>query len=248
MDKSIGSLEDMYNATDKSWYINRYKLLDSDHYQPFWISGSISYDFVEESRRQKQIKENQRRVQNGESLIPDNDLRKAWYGPLISSGMILGDYVLSGGLNYNVYSKTYEYLTFGLGFPQMGPLTIGLVHHIEKTAVYNAETEEQTYSLTKVSSLNIDAGWTDELSSKIKISQKKVEGSATDRYESKIGLQYLDGSGCWGLTFLRSKSFVQNEEDADYVMQLNIIFMGNTRPVDFSTVVEKELPRSDSRE
>ena len=66
--------------------------------------------------------------------------------------------------------------------------------------------------------------------------QKTIDGGIQPLYGTHIS--YVDPSGCWGLRFVREKDLNTDQQDANYILQLTMIFMGNSQSLDISTAFD----------
>lgn len=64
-----------------------------------------------------------------------------------------------------------------------------------------------------------------------------------EQYQTLFGLTYISPSECWKLSFQRQKRYVKTEREADYLLQLSILFLGRERPTpNVSPGLVRELP------
>ncbi len=266
-DQPVKRPEDMYSeqgSGEVKWYVPRYASVDQNRVEPLWFSASISYDYQQEKLRRQQLEKNEeieRQAQASadpataeavrQKKIGYYDLPESWQGPFATLGMNYKGFSLSSGLIYNLYERTSTSLSFALGLPPFYSSQLGLGYVLEKTPELNTSTNTFLFRRTKTTTLGFTTRLLPYITLGANLIRKQVDdqkgqvlASAADQkvqYGTSYQLAYDDLSGCWGLQFLREKDLNQNEEDANYILQLAVIFLGNRRSGDISPAFEKEF-------
>jgi hypothetical protein len=130
---------------------------------------------------------------------------------------------------YNVYQRTAVKAAGSLGLPTFAKTDASL--SIEKSKDLAGDGISFVTVLTRTYSLatslippvvlNISMAHTE-----------RSDGGHPDfdqDWKEAEGVAYQSSSGCWGLTFLRQKDYGRDERDADYILQLTVIFLGQSR-------------------
>ncbi len=73
LDRPVGGDADLYDETNNRWLVDRYVLTDSDYTTPLTLKGEVTYDFLDQERREEDLAHN-REV---EALLPPFDARIA---------------------------------------------------------------------------------------------------------------------------------------------------------------------------
>jgi lipopolysaccharide export system protein LptA len=259
LDRQVSGYNEMFSenpeTSDVMWHINRYQLTDADHYEPINLSASLTFDLEQEKRRQDQIEQNQKLEAQAEQvsgeraeqlrsqIVPYPNLPESWFGPYLNLGLNWGGYRLNSRLVYNVYKKASTSVIFDLDLPPFYGTSVGFGYVFEKSPGLDPDTNDLIFRRTRTQSLGLSTNLIPMVSTGINLVQKEVEGQDRRQYGTSINLAYTDPSGCWGVRFVREKDLNQNEENANYILQLSIIFLGNRRSGDLSPALEREIPR-----
>ena len=148
------------------------------------------------------------------------------------------------GSVYNIYrhapttesvyltSKTYALTTATLGY----------------TLTKSYQSNNSTFQRTDINSLSIDSRIIPHFTSFLRVSRQLIGSQPSDyttTYRTAIGVKYASPSACWGLQFAREKDYSVLESQANYVLRLSVIFMGQERPLpDMSSGVVQQAGSS----
>ena len=239
--------QEAYLATplmqEPTWHINRYRLIDENRIVPLSLSAGISYDFEQEKRRREQIKRNEQLTAEGRSdeVVSYFNLPRPWSGPHVNAQINVGQYSLNVSLDYNLYERTSRNIDFSLGIPGFYETSLALTYSLGKNAEYNAEEDSLLFRKTGTAQARVSSALIPYIHTDLLLIQKTVEGQPKPSYETQFGISYMSDSDCWGLRFLRSKPLNVEEKDANYLVQLTIIFLGQSRSLDVFTPLVREL-------
>ena len=227
------------------WHINRYRLLDQNPIEPITFSASITYDHEQEKRRKATIERNREieSEQGGDSpdIVPYVNLPEPWTGPTMSLGLTWGGYVFRAAVDYHMYLRTSRSMDLSLSLPRFLETSLTLGYNLQKAPQYIQETDTLVFRNTRTRSLSLSSSLIPYVDTDIQLMRVSVEGEPKDQYETQYGLTYMSHSGCWGLRFLRSKLLNEDERDARYLVQLTIVFLGQSRQQDVSASLVREL-------
>lgn len=274
-DQLVQKPSDMYKeeaSGQVKWYVPRYASVDSNRTEPVWFNASISYDYQQEKLRRKTLERNDEiELQAQASADPATaeslrqrkvdyfDLPEPWQGPFATLGLNYRGLSLTSALTYNIYERTSSSLSFALGLPPFYSSQLGLGYVLEKTPELNTNTNTFLFKRTKTVTMGLTTRLIPYVTLGANLIRKQVEdqkgqvpvpGSAEAQrvqYGTSYQIAYDDLSGCWGIQFLREKDLNQNEEDANYILQLAVIFLGNRRAGDVSPSLEREFGVNRSR-
>lgn len=242
------------------WYIPRYRTVDSGLIEPLWLTSTISYDSEQEALRQEQLELNRLyELEAQQSTDPAaaaavrakktvyTELAEPWIGPFTSIGVVWKGFSLSSAINYNLYERTSSSLSFALGLPAFYENSLGLGYVLEKSPELVPGTSSLLYRRTKT----LNTGWTTTLIPRITLAAnyitKQVE-SDKPQYGTSYRVSYNDPSNCWSLQLAREKDLNQEEKQANYIVQLAIIFLGKQLGGDLSPAIERDLGLKTSEE
>ncbi|MBF0441742.1 MAG: LPS-assembly protein LptD [Oligoflexales bacterium] len=246
MDLPVSSHKDMFDPNNESnWYINRYLLKTDKEQEPVNFNASMSFDFLLEDIRRKQIRKNKELEAaggpNAPGIVPYYNLTESWSGPSADLTLNWKGYSLTNHVIYNTYKKLATEVGFNLGLPAFFATSLSLAYTLNKATSYDAATDTMSVSQTTTRSVVISSALSQQVGTTISYLRKGVENQE-EQYETRVGLEYYPKSGCWGLRFLRSKDLNQDEKYAQYVVQLAVIFLGQNRPLDVSPQLQKIAP------
>lgn len=230
MDRPVRGANDIFSADQSKWFTNRYQLLDTDYLEPLAFGASISYDRLKEVRRTK------------EGRNRDN---RPWSEMDSSLGLSVSEWSLNAMSKYNIYDKSQSKFSASLMPPSFWKSNLSAGYTIERVP-YTKVSGSLGFIDTKEKSLTFVTSLTDPITSSWSYSQKEKDNElpAFD-YRQKLSLVYGSASGCWGIGFSREKGYGVDEAGASYLLQLNVTFMGQARPLpNMSSPIERELKKS----
>jgi hypothetical protein len=91
-----------------------------------------------------------------------------------------------------------------------------------------------SFQRTSLNTLAIDTGIVPNFTAFVRVGKQKIDGRPSDyttTFRTAVGSKYLSPSSCWGLQFAREKDYSVLESQANYVLRLSVIFMGQERPL-----------------
>ena len=252
VDRSIHSVDEMYTVSEDdpnkvSWHVNRYKLIKTNVKKPLFFNLSFAYDFELEKQRAKQIDKNEEIDAQAETLTGDQkdallatrvafqNLPKAWIGPTFALGGNAYGLSLSANIDYDVYLERARTLTFNLVLPEIIKTNMNFRYTIENSPESAVNGYDLNYRRTNTAYANISTTIIPRFVTSLNLVQKTIDGGIQPLYGTSFHVSYVDPSGCWGLRFVREKDLNTDQEDANYLVQVTIIFMGNAQSLDIST-------------
>ncbi len=257
-DQPAGSVNDLYRERPDGgvdWLVNRYRSSDVNASEPVNFSISMSFDNQQEKLRQEQIKIN-KELDRELATITDPtsaaaaDLRRqrvgyyslpeSWLGPYSTLGVNWRGFSLTTSSTYNIYRNSNTSLSFSLGLPAVASTSLGMSYVLEKNAELDPASDNLLLKKIKTSNAGISTGLVPYVSIGMNLIRKQVEEQRI-QYGTSFQIAYDSLSGCWGLRFVREKDLNQNEENANYIVQLAVIFLGNRRSSDVSPGLKREL-------
>ena len=163
------------------------------------------------------------------------NLPKAWIGPNFSLGANAYGVSLTSTINYDVYLRRARTLIFDLKLPQMIKTNMNFRYTIENSPESAVNGYDLNYRRTNTAFANIFYNINSKICHFFNLVQKTIDGGIQPLYGTSFHISYVDPSGCWGLRFVREKDLNTDQQDANYILQLTMIFMGNSQSLDIST-------------
>jgi hypothetical protein len=261
-DRPVREIGEMFRENENGqtdWFINRYQQKETNRREPVNFSASVSYDHQQEILRQQQIERNAELEAQAEATgdpaagasiraqkVNYVNLPESWLGPYASLGLNWLGFTLNSQVVYNMYKKTATSLSYDLGLPSVYATNLGFRYVLEKSPELDAKTDTLLFKRTRTSTLGLSTSLIPSIYVGANLIRKQVE-AAKIQYGTSYQIAYEDMSGCWGLRFVREKDLNRDEKDANYILQLAVIFLGNRRGGDISPGIERDLGLDPSR-
>jgi hypothetical protein len=235
------------------WLINRYLVSDVNASEPVNFSISMSFDYQQEKLRQEQIKRNEELEQQAVSVndpaqaasiragkVNYYNLPESWLGPYSSLMINWRGVTLTTTSTYNIYKNASTSLSYGLGLPTVFSTTLAANYVLEKNAELDRAQDKVFFKTIKTTNAGLSSTLIPYISLGANLIRRQVEEEKA-QYGTSYQIAYDSESGCWGLRFVREKDLNQNEENANYIVQLAVIFLGNRRNADISPGIKRQL-------
>jgi hypothetical protein len=147
---------------------------------------------------------------------------------------------LSTTSTYNIYKNANTSLSFGLSLPSVLSTSLAMSYILEKNAELDRTEDKVFFKKIKTTNAGLSSTLIPYISVGANLIRRQVEEEKY-QYGTSYQIAYDSLTGCWGLRFVREKDLNQNEENANYVMQLAIIFLGNRRNADVSPGIKRQF-------
>jgi hypothetical protein len=190
--------------------------------------ANASFDFEEERQRRQQKRDDE---------FP---LAEPWEGPITQTTINLLQFRLTNTNTYNIYRRNFEKTAFSLALPPIYATELNFGYDYSRSTEAKLDTRELVITPVTTKSVGVLSKIVPRVDMFSTLEKKTKEGYP-DQFKTTAGFRYVASSGCWGLTFQRVKAFVDDERDAVYLAQLNVIFLGEQRPIDVSAPVKRDL-------
>lgn len=211
------------------------KLTQVDYRVPVSFHADITYDFKKAEAREElepvraEILARNNQLEDGQTAEALPTLPEPWSNLKAALAVNHAGYSLLSNVEYDFYKKISTKVNLSFALPRMFDTSASLGYTVEKSpnlSVFGELTAPKTITRSfTVSNQSLSA-----LQLVASLARKEIDDSGSDAlFESKAGFEYLSDSDCWGLSFLRTKAFEDSEEQADYRIELNIVFMGTKR-------------------
>jgi lipopolysaccharide export system protein LptA len=226
-DKPIKVNSKEFGQDQSQWFTNRYDLLASDYSEPANFSANISYDYLKEKAR----REEGRTVAN-----------RPWTEPEATVGLSALGWNLTDTSKYNIYDRIATKHSLNLVPPSIFSTSMNYGLVLENSVVEDGggksiqvKTEQTaTFATSLTRPVMTTVSW----------AKREYRGQGIPLHKNKIGLVYASRTNCWGMGFSREKDYGVPQDAASYVLQLNIIFMGQQRDLpDMSQQVDRVMKR-----
>ena len=215
VDRPVGDVQQIVDATGGKYHINRYRLVDTNYIEPLTFGAGISYDFVKADKRAKEDKKTK-------ETRPWSD-----FSSRITASAV--GWSLSNETSYSVYDKLATKSQFTLGLPAFFKTNVSIGYTLEKS-LSESEYGKREELVTRTQSVNAASTLIPLITTFANLKQRHRDNAdPAVHYETALGAAYGSPSGCWGLQFARTKELEKAEADATYLLSLQIIFMGQQR-------------------
>jgi hypothetical protein len=146
-------------------------------------------------------------------------------------------------IKYNIYDKVATKHVMSLVPPGFYETNVSFGYTVEKSAVQQSDGSI-TFIPTNEKTAVIATTLTKPISTTYSLGEREVQDSTTPKdYRQKIALIYASPSKCWGLSMSREKGYITSERDATYLLQLSVIFTGQSRDFDVSPGLNREIKK-----
>lgn len=211
------------------WLVPRYQRSDIVLDTPATLKSSVSHDWM-------RIPERKAAGERGD--VPFEKLPEPW-SPIDTTVEIRAlESELKTRLVYNTYTDTTTDLDFTLRLPSVFSSRIILGLNIDQATTQNVTTGAREHSRSFVRSLALMTS----LIPRVTLHGEWKEKDPGEEYATRFGIDFFARSECWGLRVLREKDFLRTEENAHYLLELFVIFMGQQRTFqDMSRPIVREV-------
>jgi hypothetical protein len=210
---------------------------------PVTTTASISYNNLEERRRREVLDANaalEREAAQTEDpeeraailarRVREANLPQPWSDGVITSGLSVMGVGVTNTVHYDLYLNTARKALVRVSLPSILSTSVSAGYSLERTPTYVGDA--LIFNRTRVWSSGISTTIIPHVTLQSDLAKKFLDAPApTELYETIFGARYLAPSECWGLAFTRTKAYDKAESQAVYVLTLNVIFMGQSRPV-----------------
>jgi hypothetical protein len=216
-DRSVGGVDDMFSTVNSTtqWFINRYNYQTTGEAQFLSFGARIGYDFLEAKRRDDLNK----------AQSPEAANARAWDNATFEASLNAFGSTLSSIGNYDIYDHLFEKSEHYLTPPALWSTQAKLGFLIARSS-----PTDRTVTRT----LGISTGLIPNIGLAVDLSRRQQEAKDNPNiqtYSTVYSLGYVSPTDCWQLSFVRNKPFDKLEAEAVYVLQLDMLFLGQKRPV-----------------
>ncbi|MCX6105779.1 MAG: hypothetical protein NTY08_08130 [Proteobacteria bacterium] len=226
LERPVSNVSSMYDENTQRWFIDRFQLVTKDTATPLRLHADIAYDF-RDAKLREQLKEQNAQLPTGASPTV---LVEPWKPINASLGMNHEGWSLNLGTIYNIYRHAPLTESIYLTSPSFMRTTATVGYTLTKSYQSNSSI----FQRTNIESLAVDTGIIPHFTGFIRMGRQKIDGRPTDyttTLRTAFGVKYASPSACWGLQFAREKDYSVLESQANYVLRLSVIFMGQERPL-----------------
>jgi hypothetical protein len=212
-------------------FVDRSRIIDEQKYNSqlvpedsyYWKTGgganfltasaNVTYDFEAADNRLNQINQG----------VAEEKLDRAWSNIGLGMGASLLSARLGATGSFDIYRHQLTEAALNLGLPRMISTNFNLNIVVRKDGDDLSDWERH---------LRINSGIFGFLPMEIDLATRTDTGLERDviqSYQTIYKIMYRPSSDCWQLNFVRRKLFDYQETDAEYLIQLDVIFMGQNR-------------------
>jgi hypothetical protein len=137
---------------------------------------------------------------------------------------------LSHVSTWNLYRNFLSKSTYGLSLSPFTNTLVSLGYELEKKPIVDSNGRFSALD-TRTRSIGTQALIMKQLNAVWKYAKKVTQNEVNIKYATTLGLEYLSTSDCWGLNLVRIKDFDKGEKEASWRLELNVILLGEKRPL-----------------
>lgn len=215
LDRPLKGYDDMFGGDGLKRFFNRYSLEDTSYTELLALNAGITYDF--------------RKAQERERLGELNRESRPWSEPFLDLSTQVGEWGLSSSSSYNIYDNVSTRVKVNVNPPSFLKTSTSFAYSQDKEVDIDAEGVA-SYRLVTTRTANVATSivpWFNIFASLAR--RTKDQAAVVESYETRLGASFDAPSACWGVRLLRTKEFDVPEENAVYLLQLAVTFMGQNR-------------------
>ena len=215
LDRPLKGYDDMFGADGSKRFFNRYALEDNAYNELLSLNAGITYDF--------------RKARERDRLGELNRESRPWSEPYLDLSTQVGEWGLSSSSSYNIYDNVSTRVKINVNPPSVLKTSTSFAYSQDKEVDIDAEGVA-SYRLVTTRTANVATSvvpWFNVFASLAR--RTKDNAAIVESYETRLGASFEAPSACWGVRLLRTKEFDVPEENAVYLLQLAVTFMGQSR-------------------
>jgi hypothetical protein len=243
------SLSERAKADLQGW--EEAKSKNGEEALPFGVSliNRVSYDRVK-ARKRKELQDTVEALRKanseitGEGKPPINvpDLPEPWSELVSEARMGVYSVSLSHASSWNLYRNFLTKSTYGLGLSPFTNVSLSLGYELEKKPIIDSLGRFSAVD-TRTRSIGTQALILKQFNAIWQYARKVTQDQPDFQYATTLGLEFLSTSDCWGINLVRKKEFAQQEQQASWRLELNVILLGEKRGVDMAAAALKAWDR-----
>jgi hypothetical protein len=224
LDRNVAGVEDLFASQNgkTEWFINRYNYQTTGESEFFTLNAGIGYDFLKEENRQKLKRANDPRASNEEY--------RPWDDATADASIYALGAAFVAKTRYDIYTKLLESSTFTLTSPTFFSSNATYTLNVEvPSAIRRTTSRTVNVNTSIIPHLQLGA----VIGHRLHTEENAETGVETTREEdyNQYSFTYQSPSDCWQLVFARTKDYGKMEREAEYVMAVNVLFLGQARPL-----------------
>lgn len=200
-----------------------------------WLNQQIYFDRVKSQKRaslQQTVdslnKANKEAIEAGKDPVAVPELPEAWSEISSQAGLSLWGNSVAYNSSWNLYQNLFSKSVFSIAFAPLWGNVLSLGYELEKKPEIDLLGRLSSKS-TRLNSIGIQSQSVRDFTIVANYANRNVEQSLAKNYSTKMGVEYISPSDCWGLNIVRLKDYDKDERNASWRMELNIILMGEKR-------------------
>ena len=215
--------------------VGQYNLVEGPNWKPLSLGANISYDFLKAKERDqlqeeydKTIAYNKIADSLGEKLLPLPELVEPWSELNLNATLTVTGFNFKYKTEYNLYKSIASKEIWSLRFPKYLNSNFQLSYAKDEVANIDSFGRLVASDSTTKGGM-IVSNYIPNFQVSVGYYERQYSNSDETIYRHTEAIQYLPTSGCWGMSFVRNKKFEENEENATYRLELNIMIDGQKR-------------------
>ena len=219
-----------------------------------WLNQQIYFDRVKSQKRSylenivDNLNEaNKEAIEAGRDPVAVPELPEPWSEISSDLGLSLWGNSVGYSSSWNLYNNLFSKSVISFSFVPLWENQLSVGYELEKKPQIDLLGRLSSKS-TRIKSIGLQSQSIGNLTAVLNYSNRQVEDSSPPAYSSKLGMEYVSPSDCWGLSLVRLKDYDKTEKLASWRLELNVILMGEKRSLpNMSGAVLKLLESHPSR-
>jgi hypothetical protein len=221
-DRAVTDYKGMYDQLHEKWLVDRFRLEETAYDVPLTLHVDTAYDFLDADARTKE-----RAARRGEETPSTTALPQPWRNVNGALGLAVAGFRLGLSTAYNIYERSPRQAAASLVLPTTLQTDVSVSIQKDRGLTDDQRSFQNTLTTTYALATSLIPPVIVNIS--VQHVQQNHAPTFTHDWKEATGAVYKSSSGCWGLSFLRQKDLNYDERDAQYLMQLTVIFLGQER-------------------
>lgn len=189
---------------------------------PLIFTAKTEYDFIDAKLRKQQLKDS----------VPVDQQTHPWKDLETDLSLNTSYASFANTLKYDFKLKNLRQQKYSIWTPEFYKTTLGVGFEVEKGAIFYDEQNRIQRNKVKTRTVSLSSRLLPNLYTTISLGKRELRPTnevEITEHQSQYTIGYTPTSNCWGWRFVRTKPYDQKERDANYLLEFQVNFAGQTR-------------------